>query len=795
MATDPYANFSAQASQPDPYAAFAAPAGAQPPMPVQGVISNGGALPSAKPPSEDDLRAQDAAIIKARGMDPATVMRAHNYQPGDVAHFISSLTPDEGQAPQDLNQISGDGSMIGRFIHGAGDVGTALDKGATWLQAKLGYKDADADLAYKNLLNGLIEQHYQQTKPPGFDAARMGGQIAAATPLLPGGGALRATGVQLAARDVAGPMTAAAIRTAQATNAARAVATGAGFAAVQPDATPVSVAAGAVTAPPLQYGGEVLADKVVSPALNWLGNKGAAMLAGTSLGDRLGIPADFTGKVLNPKYTGAPELSNQLDQAGITSHTVGDITGDQVIRAQEDALARNNPEMMALRLKENQQTAAHADKVVSDLRGAVNAEGWKGVGDLQDAVENGKTAAPGTTADRRGKQAQVLLTAINNSGDDWKRIAQNSGNLELMVNKLKADQLYDKAEAIAGLYGPVQPTTLAGSLKANIAALERDTAGDQSIVPYLKRIQAGLEDGTQPTDFASLRKMRTSLNDQLTSLTAPNSVVQNSNASRNAIGNVTSALNDDLDAYANSHSSGLRNAWKNASDFYRDNVVPYKDAEVGKILADQDPLALGQLFARKDPYSQQKMFDLLGNKGQAAVRAGLVEDALDAGERTATGAPMQQTFSSGKAASKLEQLQRNGFMGVAFPGGEDSWAASGLAKILRTVDRSDNVGFTPPTGVTAQSIGAKVEGNQTILGTVAKAYDWLNKDRLMALYSDPKGRALLVQASNFQPGSKAMLNLINTQLPKLAGVSAGRAMGSSQPVIPETPNDQRPPAP
>jgi len=497
-----------------------------------------------------------------------------------------------------------------------------------------------------------------------------------------------------------------------------------------------------------------------------LGGKAASVLAGTKLGARLGIPEggpaptaqlkpEYAGQAaplqdqiaaveagadpnaLPPRQPSALGLSKQLDEAGITSHTVGDVTGDPIVRAREDALARNNPKMMALRLQENQQASNYGDKVVADLRSTLNTTGWQNVDDLKAAVAAGGKRAP---------QAQALLNAIENSGDDWKRIAQTSGNLNLMVNKLKADQLYDKAEAIAGLYGPVTPTKLARSLDANIRALGADTAGDQSIVPYLQRIKAGLEDGSQATDFASLRQMRSSLNDQLGSLTAPNSVVQNSNASRNALQNVTKALESDLDTYANSHSAGLRNAWKDASNYYRDNVVPYKDAEVGKILADQDPLALGRLFSQKDPYSQQKMFDLLGPKGQAAVRAGLVGDALDAGEKTQRGV-MGQSFGSANAAAKLEQLQRNGTMGVAFPGGEDNWAAGGLAKILRMVDRSDNVGFTPPTGVTAQSVGAKIEGNQTVLGSTLKGIDWLNRNSLMDLYSDPKGKALLGRAA------------------------------------------------
>jgi hypothetical protein len=519
---------------------------------------------------------------------------------------------------------------------------------------------------------------------------------------------------------------------------------------------------------PGTFAGQGLTD-----SLGWIGKKAASSLAGTTLGNKLGIPT-----ALNPKYAGAPALSQELDQAGITAHTVGDITGDPVVRAHENALARNNPAMMELRLKENEQASAYAQRVVEDLQTTVRQTGWKTVADVEKAaVEPGK---------RQGA-AKTLLTALQNSGDDWKEIAQQSGNLNLFVNKLKADQLYDKAEGIARLYGPVDPANLVGSLKASIGAIQRNTAADQSSVPYLQRILTGIEDGSQNTGFGDLREMRTALNNKLSEMVDPKSVVQGSSDARPYLQNTIDALERDLDKFAKGHSSGMRNAWQAATDHYRTQVVPYKEAAFGRALADTDPLKAANLFMGQNTAQQTRFFGLLDPKGQAAIRAGLVEDAIGAGEKTQRGV-MGQTFGAASAALKLEQLQRNGVMSVAFPGGQDNWAASGLAKILRTVDRSDNVGFTPPTGVTAQSIGAKVEGNQTMFGTVLKGIDWLNKDRLMALYSDPKGRALLIHASNLTPGSPAMNNLINNQIPKVLGVTAGR-MGSSTASAPETPND------
>lgn len=477
---------------------------------------------------------------------------------------------------------------------------------------------------------------------------------------------------------------------------------------------------------------------------SWISGKAASALAGTRLGNRLGIKT-----TLNPKYEGAPELSRQLDEAGI-EHTVGDITSDPKVLSYEAAMARKDPRMMDLRVRQNQQALKHAERVVADLKAAVDAEGWKGIDDLTAAVEAGG---------KRAREAETLLTAIKNSGDDWQKIAKSSGNLKLLVNKLKADELYDTAEAIARQYGPVKVDKLSGSIKANIRNIGNTLGADDSITPYLQKMQAGIEEG-KGLDFASLRETRSILNRKISGLNNPNAAVQDADGARTALKNVVKALEDDLDKYAKSHSSGLRNAWKNATEYYKNNVVPYKDKELGKVLADEDPAALGRLFAGKDTFEQRKMFNAIGEKGQKAIQWGLIEDAIKAGDKTQRGA-MAPTFSAAKAASKLESLLNRGTHAVAFGSKRDKWAANGLARILRTIDKSDTIAWIPPTGESVERLGSDaMKGQLTTLGVGEKAINWLSKERLFKLYTNPKGRALLMRASDLEPGSKEMNSLI-----------------------------------
>lgn len=507
----------------------------------------------------------------------------------------------------------------------------------------------------------------------------------------------------------------------------------------------------------------------VAKGLSKLNEKGADLIAGTKLGNMLGIPTQ-----LNPEYAGAPELADAMAAKGIRT-SVGDVTGDPVIRAREDALARQNPAMMQWRLGQNREAATYADNVVSDLRSQVQQAGWNNLQDLQAAAaQTGK----------RSKVAQTLLTAINNSGDDWKDVVQQGGNLRLFVNKLKADGLFDNVEAIAKPLGDVPLNTTTQTLNSSIEGLASNTAADPGGLRFLQRINQGIQlakldpgaTGAQDLSFSGLRAMRSSVNSRISDIVSGK--VLASSEELPYLQRLSDSVEKDLGDFAKTQGGSLQKSYSQARDYYQDNVAPYKDAAFGRALASEDPHKAGLLFQGKNTSQQQRFFDLLDPKGQAAVRFGLVDDALDAGEKTDTGTPQGIRFSPAQAALKLEQLQRNGTMGVAFPGGEDSWSAQGLAKVLRTVDRASSVGFIPPTGVTAQSIGAKVEGNQTVLGSAAQGVDWLRKDALVSLFTDPKGRALLQRASGLPLGSQALEKLVQQDIP--ARVAAIQAAQPSQ---------------
>jgi hypothetical protein len=65
----------------------------------------------------------------------------------------------------------------------------------------------------------------------------------------------------------------------------------------------------------------------------------------------------------------------------------------------------------------------------------------------------------------------------------------------------------------------------------------------------------------------------------------------------------------------------------------------------------------------------------------------------------------------------------------------------------------------------------------TMLGVVAKAYDWATRDNMFKLMTEPQGRILLQRANGLSPASKQYINIMQNQIPKVLGVGATKVLG------------------
>ncbi len=167
---------------------------------------------------------------------------------------------------------------------------------------------------------------------------------------------------------------------------------------------------------------------------------------------------------------------------------------------------------------------------------------------------------------------------------------------------------------------------------------------------------------------------------------------------------IRQALRADMDAAAkNSGRGDLFDSWKKADRFYKQQAVPLKATVLRGVLkpADgTDPTAAFQTFVRNASKGDaQFLYDRLDPAGRAAVRSGLIDDALgEAMKQRPGGALPGQTGDFLSPAQFVNALEkRREALGVFFKGREaQEWA--GIENILRHVPRAGQFLENPPTG-------------------------------------------------------------------------------------------------
>ena len=766
----------------------------QPPMPTG--YSDAGA---AHPTNEQIAAGSQAAAHSPGGLNALTTPEAEAARPAAMAGIKNNLM----LAHQNFQL-----PMRGIWSHGE----NALHS--------MGLMD-DATYAKESARNKGIEAERRQMEQ-GVDHPAINQMVANPMNLMGGAGVESSIGKQL--------LTRAGI--------------GAAYGGLDPNATWLSTAVG---------GAFGMASLPAEKFIGWAGSKAMAALAQKfpTLAEKFGL-----GAKINPEYAGAPELMNDLHARGIKSATWADATGDKNLQAKQNSM----PEMMPNRRMVNQESLAHVQGVVDDLKQTALKEGWGNLDALEAAANGGG---------KRANQANALLTAIKNSGEDWQAIVQHSGNVSLFLDKLTADAKFDLAEAAANPLGPLPGDHLKAQLEKSIKRLGSNSAeAGETGHTFLQKIQKGVEgkpgtptvggngpmgltpempgapelipgghgpsmvgsanqqpnlgtpgtaqpslDGlglsspaapgpvsfnarggvsapapaaphfptpgspeipaTQDMTFGGLRRLRTSLMDKVAAATKGTVVAGQKGLSAAEVGayqDTIKAIEKDLADFAEKNPE-VGKLYDDASEFYKKKVVPFKDDAFGKALADTDPTAAAKLFKTKDAAEQKRFFDILPPKGQKAVRWGLMQDALDAGEVT-QGGSMGRTFSAGKVADVLDQYHNRGTMGIAFPGGEDSRVSLGMAKIMRTVANADIA--RPGVPLQAQ---LKELIQPTAMGIASKAYDWMNKENALKLMTEPEGRILLQKAVHLSPKSKEYVNMVTNQIPKVLGVGATRTLG------------------
>lgn len=544
----------------------------------------------------------------------------------------------------------------------------------------------------------------------------------------------------------------------QAVMAALRGATGAATAPVDPEAT------GGIAG---QKAGQLVAGAVAGPVAESIG-RGVTNVAGRALG----TAAD---RMASEEVEALVQLSRQ--------HGVDLLAGDydtnrKLVRGLEARLINAQVPGLAIDLrKQQQQGMAAAQKLVEAQSKQMQSMTFASTDKIREIAAGGG---------KRAAEARAVLKMADEAGTDARRMIQASGNMKWLRMKLISDDFFDQVERLAGDADvrPTQTMKVLGQLEqrmttpgtrpidfsqesGNLMAkwrteldIQPDEAG--SIAPntymrmrnFLSDVQKRIEDSTQPGGLAS---------DALW------------------MKEVEKAVRADMEAFAQSKPA-LAAANARANKFYTDHVVPFQADTMAKALKSDNPDDVWSAFIRQGAQwrgdtMQQKLYKALDEKGKAAVRAGVLEDAF----RQATDPEHFSPVGFNKV------LRQTGY--ESFFSGASRTELDGLVHLMDRIARSDPqklASFTPMVG---NVVGVSALGALSNPATIAAAL--AGTGALKWLVTSDKGRRILYSANLLKPGVQGanekwarLLDDVNKQFGASAGRAAGMEVGNEGRVIP-----------
>ncbi len=402
------------------------------------------------------------------------------------------------------------------------------------------------------------------------------------------------------------------------------------------------------------------------------------------------------------------------------------------------------------RLDQMQKAQAATENVVNDAKQQMlgaNFGDKNGLTGIQNLVNSENPV--------RREAARSLLHDVENAGDDWQKIIETSGNLKAFQNKLLADQKYNTVGELANQFGGVNKPNAIAALDNSIKSASNSVLPDNTLINNLQTIRDNL--ASKDFNYNEVRQARSKVGSLI------DDYYKGSNAITGSEGvgylqSVKNGLDKDMDVFAQQNGPELKAAWKDADSFYKNNVVPFKDPLLAKAFTNNAPdeiynkfITLGKTEGGKGTSRAQKFYDALDEKGQSAVRYGMVSNALESSINRDVG-----TFSPAMFASNLDKIAAS--RGVFFKGDAKA-ELDGFKNLMRHVERSKVATSKPETGIkavpwigAALGLGAHAAGvsTGTLAGVGGLTYG-LNK-----LITTPTGRRLLLASSKLEINSPAM---------------------------------------
>lgn len=347
------------------------------------------------------------------------------------------------------------------------------------------------------------------------------------------------------------------------------------------------------------------------------------------------------------------------------------------------------------------------------------------------------------------------------SGDDVPVLIQKGLQAKLAGLKRGAGNLYARVDQLLAGAGPVDDTAVKQVIAARIAK-ERQlgTAADEATIATLERYL-----NAPAGDFAHMRAIRSALGDDIAGYYTGKGAGSIGKRGVTALQETKDALDAAMAAHAKKTGGPAYDAWRRADQFYRTNIVPFKEAGFKDLAKTAEPEKVWRyLLANNTGSRAVRMYNGLDRTGRNAVKYGLLREAME----NATGP--KGTFSPARFAKYVEDHDQA--VATFFKGAERQ-DIDGFVNLMRHVERAGQFAENPPTGnrvipyliggvaALEPSAGASVAG-----GTLA----------VKSLFQTQAGRGMLIAASKMKPGSPELERLIGTITRYVAsGALAGRA--------------------
>lgn len=385
-----------------------------------------------------------------------------------------------------------------------------------------------------------------------------------------------------------------------------------------------------------------------------------------------------------------------------------------------------------------------------------------------------ESLGPLGTGSGRAVQAKAAQAAADDlvsgystgAGDDVPTLIQQGMRQRLGTFKKISGKLYDEVDAALAGAGPVDTTRTKDAIAAKIA--KEQSLGSAADKATISTLQKYLD--APPGDFAHWRELRSALGADISDYYTGKGAGAIGQKGAGALQEVKSAMDADMAAHAQRAGGAGYGAWRKADQFYRANIVPFKEAGFKDLANTAEPEKVWRyLLANNTESRAVRMLNGLNKQGRAAVKYGLVRDAAEA------ATTQQGTFSPAKFAQYIE---RHDNAVNTFFKGADRRDIDGFVNLMRHVERAGQFAENPPTG--NRLVPFLVGGAAFMEPTSAAAVAGTGLTA-RGLFQTKAGRDFLISASRLRPGTPEMQRLLEatTRYAASASVSA-QASGNDQ---------------